>query len=303
MRRFVFLIPEKTSEPRGGIMNIVRHALVARAQGGETVLATDSGRDPHGRRWFRHDLECIRWADRGPEDACLVPDLYSARADSVRGTCIVYLQTPLRLERDFDWRRPAVELWTDSPFMVGRCRERYPGKDIRMVPNVVDDGAFPWVEPSRRRSGMLIVFPRKGADFVEASLAAYRAAGGRYWKPRAVHGVPFPKLAAIFGEAQAFLASGDVEGCALPPQEAMAAGVVVVGRDAGGANFCMKHRETALVARTPQETAAALRELEDPALRETLARRAHREISRFFPGGEPAALWRDVLGAMEPARS
>lgn len=301
MTRCVFLVPDRLNQPFGGIMNLVRHAQVAARQGAVAVVATDSGRDPHGRRWFTHELACIPWAERRPDDLCIVPDIFSDRADEVRGRCIVYLQTPLRLERNFDWLRGGLELWTDSPPMVSRCAARYPGRPARLVPNVVDPLAFPFIEQSRRVPGLILVFPRKGGEFIEETIAAYRAGGGRYWKARRVDRVRFERLCHLFREAQAFLASAEVEGCALPPQESMAAGVVVVGRNAGGANFCMRDRETALVVQTPQEAAAALRELEDPALRDRLARAAHESIRRFFPDAEPAALWREVLGGMREA--
>ncbi len=303
MRRLVFLIPDRTSEPRGGIINIVRHCQLARSLGADAVLATESGRDQHGRRWFRHDLRCIRWDDRAPEDWCLVPDLYSERSNAVEGPCVVYMQTPKWLLRNFNYLSEKVEIWTDSPLMVGLCRDRYPGKPIRIVPNIVDNTAFPFLEQSQRSPGMILVFPRKGADFIEAAFAAYRSDGGSYWKPHAVDGIPFERLTRVFREAQAFLASADVEGCALPPQESMAAGVVVVGKDAGGANFCMRDRETALVARSPEAAAAAMRELEDPELRTRLAHNAHREIRRFFPGAEPGQVWRGILQrAQEPCQ-
>jgi hypothetical protein len=123
-------------------------------------------------------------------------------------------------------------------------------------------------------------------------MAAYLAAGGTYWRLRTVHGLPSRELAARFATPQAFLASAEVEGCALPPQESMAAGVLVVGRTAQGANFCMVDDRTALVGETPAAAAAALRRAEDAALRDRITRQAHDEIARFFPDREPLAYWR-----------
>ncbi len=80
----------------------------------------------------------------------------------------------------------------------------------------------------------------------------------------------------------------------------MAAGVIVVGRTAAGANFYMNHRETAMVAETPDDAAQALIELEDAALRDRIARQAHRYISRWFPDAEPTALWRDLAASLAP---
>jgi glycosyltransferase involved in cell wall biosynthesis len=295
MRRFVFLIPDSAKQPRGGIMNIVRHGRVARGLGAEVVLATGTGRDGHGRSWFRHDLPCIRWDRRRDDDACVVPDLYSAQADAVAGPCIVYLQTPLRLTADFDYRRASVRLWTDSPFMLERCREVFPGKEIGIVPNVVDEEAFPFIPQRERRDGMIIFFPRKGEEYGRAVFDAYRRSGGRYWKPRTVDRMRFDRMATLFRKPQAFFASAEIEGCALPPQESMAAGIVVVGRDARGANFCMEHERTAMVTDGVDHAAACQASLEDPALRERLAQCAYEAISRYFPRNEPRAFWQGIL--------
>ncbi|MFQ5591067.1 MAG: glycosyltransferase family 1 protein, partial [Phycisphaerae bacterium] len=115
MTRYIFLIPDKVKEPRGGIMNIVRHGELAAKLGAEVCLATDSGRDPHGRKWFPHSLRVIAWRKRRADDICVLPDLFAERTSTVSGRCIVYMQTPLRLSNNFDYSRPDVAIWTDSP--------------------------------------------------------------------------------------------------------------------------------------------------------------------------------------------
>jgi glycosyltransferase involved in cell wall biosynthesis len=110
-----------------------------------------------------------------------------------------------------------------------------------------------------------------------------------------VHGLSFADLAARFQTPQAFLASADVEGCALPPLEAMAAGIVVVGKDAQGANFYMRHGETALVANDAAHAAEALRAIEVDQAREELSRRAYAVARNWFPEGEPTAFWKRFL--------
>jgi hypothetical protein len=295
VHRYVFLVPGDVKGPTGGIMNIVRHATLARSLGADVVLATDSGKDKHGRRVFRHSIPSIRWTDRRRSDVCIIPDLYTNRVASIGGRCIVYMQSPLWLRQDFDHSRNDVWIWTDSPPMLEKCRQLYPGKDIPIVPNIVDNGAFPFIPQSQREDGMIIVFPRKGPEFIDAVFAEYRRRGGRYWKPKVVDGLSFEKMALIFRRAQAFLASADVEGCALPPQESMAAGVVVIGKDANGCNFCMRHQETALVSNTVEATLTQLQAAEDANTRERLAANAFDFIKRFFPSGEPTRFWRQVL--------
>jgi hypothetical protein len=176
--------------------------------------------------------------------------------------------------------------------MLAICQREYPGKDIPIVPNIVDDSAFPFIPQSERRTGELMAFPRKGPEFIQETMQAYQEAGGNHWKLSMVDGLSLAELAQRFRTPQVFLASAPVEGCALPPQEAMSAGMVVVGRNANSANFCMRDGETALVADTPDKAAQALRALEDGALRERLSRAGHAYIQRFFKDQEPARFWR-----------
>jgi hypothetical protein len=295
MSRYVFLVPDRVKDPRGGIMNIVRHGELAVRLGAEAVLATDSGKDPHGRKWFLHRLPVIKWRERRPDDICVIPDLFSDRTDAVAGRCIIYMQTPIRLYNNFDHTRPDLAIWSDSPLMFEKCTRLYPGKDIPIVPNIVDSAAFPFVSQAKRKPGMMIVFPRKGSDFIGDVFAGYARSGRRYWKPRILSRMRFDKLAQVFGTAQAFLASADVEGCALPPQESMAAGVVVCGKNANGANFCMQHGKTALVSQDVSGTVENLMRLEDDGLRERLADAAYEFISRYFPAAEPTKFWRRLL--------
>jgi hypothetical protein len=295
MSRYVFYIPDEGRGPTGGIMNIVRHCRLACSLGVQGVLATESGNDTHGRKWFKHDMAYIKWNDRKDDDICVIPDYFTDLVAGVHGPCIVYMQSPLWLKQNFDYKRPDLTMWTDSPLMLERCTQLYPGKEIPIVPNIVDSGSFPFIPQSERKDGMVIVFPRKGADFIKSVFSEYRAMGGCYWKPKVVNKMPFEKMILLFHQAQAFLASADVEGCALPPQESMAAGVVVVGRNANGANYCMQHGKTAMVCNYPEGTAAFLLALERSAVRQNLADRAYAFIKRYFPEGEPTRFWKTIL--------
>ncbi len=278
----------------GGTLNNMRHAALARSLGVEACLACPSGRDTYGEFNVR-DLPYVKWSDRRSDDVVLVPDFCSVLANDVRGPTIVYLQVPTMLKADFDYRADRVVLWTDSPFMLEKCRRVFPGKDIPIVPNIVDDRAFPFIPQKEREPGLIMAFPRKGPDYIEATRRHYAELGGKYWRFELVDGVPLAELARRMRRPQAFLASADVEGCALPPQESMAAGMIVVGKSAHGANFAMEHCKTAMVAETPQEAAQSLIELEDDELRDSISRNAHAFIARYFPSGDPTALWRSTL--------
>lgn len=295
MDRYVFLIPDEKSQPRGGIMNIVRHGILAMQLGVDVVLATYTGKDGHGRKWFHHDLPVIKWDTRTPNDVCVVPDIMSGQVDLVKGRCIVYQQNPKYIFNNFDYKRSDLRIWTDSPMMLEKCQMAFPDIDIPIVPNIIDNKAFAFKVQSEKKQGCIIVFPRKGDDFIKDVFKSYKSAGGNYWKPMSLNKLPFEKLAQKFEEAQAFLASADIEGCALPPQESLAAGVVVVGKNAKGANFSMQDGETALIANTVAEAVEKLFQAEDAELRIRIAKAGHKFISRYFPENEPAKFWRELL--------
>ncbi len=276
----------------GGTLNLMRHAEVARRLGADVALATPTGRDTYGDTWGLYDLPYIKLADRRPDDVVIVPDYASDLADAMQGPVIVYLQVPIHLYANFDYMADKVTLWTDSPFMLDKCQKVFPGKDIPIVPNVVDCEMFPFVEQRKRSEGVIFAFPRKGPDYIAETRRLYEAAGGKYWHFELIDGIPVKELAREYTRPQAFLASADIEGCALPPQESMAAGVIVIGKNARGANFAMEHGRTALIADTPEEAAACLREAEDAALRESIAANAHEAISRYFPDRDPSEFWR-----------
>lgn len=278
----------------GGTLNIMRHCWVARNCGADAVIATMSGRDTYGDRGI-YNLPFIRWADRRSDDVCIVPDFATELIDEVKGPAIAYLQVPIHTRNDFNYQDNRVTLWTDSPYMQAVCQSVYPGKATEIVPNVVDNNAFPFIPQAERESGLLFAFPRKGPEFITETQKFYQEMGGTYWRFELIDGLSFHELAKQFRRPQVFLASAPMEGCALPPQEAMAAGIIVVGRTAQGANFCMQHGETSMVAENPQKAAECLRALEDAALRDKIAPKAYEYISYYFPSEEPARFWQKTI--------
>ncbi|WNZ21448.1 glycosyltransferase [Leptolyngbya sp. NK1-12] len=291
--RFLWHRFMKTDQVFGGTLNIMRHCQVARNCGADAFLATMSGEDSYGEKGIA-GLPFMRWQDRRHDDVCIVPDLSTGLISEVHGPVIAYLQSPIFVKNNFDFRDERVSLWTDSPFMLEICQRTYPGKEIRIVPNIIDNNKFPFIPQSEREPGLIFAFPRKGPDYIDQTEQIYRDMGGRYWKFERIHGLSIHELAMAFRRPQAFLASAEVEGCALPPQESMAAGVVVVGKNAKGANFCMEHRETAMTANTPEAAARCLFEIENPELRDLLTQNAYQAIKRYFPTEEPADFWRET---------
>ena len=278
----------------GGSLNIIRHCNVARTVGAEAVMCTLWGRDDYGPLQI-HDLPFIAWKDRRDDDVCILPDIGTHFINEVKGPAIAYEQNPTRIYDDFNWRSDRVTIWTDSPFMLELCHRVYPGKNIPIVPNVIDNEVFPFIPQEEREQGLIFAFPRKGPDFIDATEQAYQDLGGKYWHFERVGGLPLHELAKQYARPQAMLASADIEGCALPPQESMASGVVVVGKNARGANFGMRDRETAMFGDTPQAAAEALVELESLELRKKLAQNGYDEIKRYFPANEPSDFWRENL--------
>ncbi len=287
----------------GGTLNIMRHCAVARACGAEAVLATMSGQDTYGEKGVS-GLPYIRWQDRRHDDICIVPDLMSDIIDEVSGVAIAYLQAPIFVKTNFDYRDPRVRLWTDSPFMLEICRRVYGAeKPIQMVPNIIDNLEFTFIPQSEREAGLIFAFPRKEPQYIADTQRHYAAMGGQYWHFELIDGISIYELAQQFRRPQAFLASAISEGCALPPQESMASGVVVVGRSASGANFCMEDRQTAMIAETPEAAARCLLELENAELRDQLAQTAYQGIKQYFPSESPTEFWQQTLQSfgIEPA--
>lgn len=276
----------------GGTLNLWRHARVARSLGAEVGMLTPTGKDTYGTQWGLYDFDYLAWADRRPDDVIIVPDYASDLVNDVEGRVIVYQQVPIHIYNNFDYMNDRVTMWTDSPFMLEKCQAVFPGKDIPIVPNIVDNEMFPFKPQSQREEGLVFAFPRKGPEYIAQTRRLYREMGGRYWHFELIDGIPIKTLAQQFGRPQAFLASADIEGCALPPQESMAGGVIVVGKNARGANFAMEHKKTAMIADTPEEAAQSLRDAEDETLRNSVSTAAHDWISRYFPANEPTEFWR-----------
>jgi glycosyltransferase involved in cell wall biosynthesis len=281
----------------GGTLNIMRHCALVRSLGVDAALVTARGIDTYGR-FNVVDVPFLRWSDIRPDDVCMVPDFCTDLIDRLQGPVIAYLQIPTHVSANFRYREPRVRLWTDSPFMLETCQSVYPGADIAIVPNIVDAETFPFRPQSEREPGLIFAFPRKGPEFIAATREHYAKLGGQYWHFELIDGLPLRELAQRMRRPQAFLASAQVEGCALPPQESMAAGIVVVGRSARGANFSMEHRKTAMIAETPEAAAESLRELEDATLRDEISRNGHAFIRRYFKDAEPTALWRKTLAEL-----
>ncbi|MGC8715160.1 MAG: hypothetical protein ACP5RH_22480 [Leptodesmis sp.] len=124
------------------------------------------------------------------------------------------------------------------------CHATYPGKEAKIVPNIIDRDEFPFIPQSKREPGLVFAFPRKGPEFIAATQEWYRKLGGTYWRFELIDGLSIHELARQFRRPQVFLASAEVEGCALPPQESMASGIVVVGKTARGCEIALPRMPT-----------------------------------------------------------
>ena len=87
------------------------------------------------------------------DDICVIPDFFTDRVASVAGECVVFMQSPLWMKNNFDHTRRDLSIWTDSPMMLERCLQMYPGKDIPIVPNVIDPKAFPFIRSIAEEGG------------------------------------------------------------------------------------------------------------------------------------------------------
>lgn len=294
VQRYLQLKFMRVNQVLGDMLNLMRHCQVARNCGAEAVLATVSGKDTYGDQGVV-GLPYISWHDRTPDDICIIPDFATPLINRVKNPAIAYLQNPMFVKADFNFRSDRVTLWANSPLMLEICQKTYPGRPVKIAYNIVDNVQFPFIPQSDREAGLIFAFPCQGRDYIDATQQCYEAMGGKYWRFEQMDGLSIQERARQFRRPQAFLVSADREGCALPPQEAMASGIVVVGKDVRGANFCVEHRKTAMIADTPEAAAHALVELENAELREQITQNAYRAIKRYFPTEEPADFWRETI--------
>lgn len=128
----------------------MRHCAIARACGADAVLATMSGKDTYDAKGLA-GLPYIRWQDRRHDDICIVPDIMTDIIDEVSGSVVAYLQSPIFVKADFDYRDPRVLLWTNSPFMLEVCQRVYgTEKPIQIVPNISPTLSMTLIFPSFR---------------------------------------------------------------------------------------------------------------------------------------------------------
>ena len=282
----------------GGTLNIMRHCWLARQCGTESVLATIRGKDTYGKDGL-HNLPFIRWSDRRDDDICIIPDYVTELINEVKGPAIAYQQVPFHTRNNFNYQDSRISIWVDSLYMEEICRKTYPGKAIEMVPKVVDNNTFPFIPQEQRESGVLFTFPLENPEFINETQKQYQQLGGNYWKFEQRQGLSFHHRAQDFHRPQALLVSNQMDGGALILQEAMASGIIVVGRSAPGAHFRMEQGETALIGDTPQKAAECLRELEEQALRDRLSHNAKEAMSGYFPSEEPTRFWERTIKQYE----
>ena len=109
---------------------------------------------------------------------------------------------------------------------------------------------------------------------------------------------PQDRLAWLYGHSAIYLCPSWDEGLGMPPMEAMACGAALVTYDNGGCRDYARDGETALVAprRDIDALARALaRMVEEPALRERLARAGQAFIRREFDWDRAAARLEAIL--------
>jgi glycosyltransferase involved in cell wall biosynthesis len=111
--------------------------------------------------------------------------------------------------------------------------------------------------------------------------------------------LPQDRLAWLYGRCPIYLCPSWDEGLGMPPMEAMACGAALVTYDNGGCRDYARDGETALVA--PRRDVGALaralaRLVEDPVLRDRLARAGQAFIRREFDWARATARLEAVLG-------
>jgi glycosyltransferase involved in cell wall biosynthesis len=234
----VFVLCPDYNVPSGGVRRLYRHVDVLRRYGIESAILHEK---PGFRcTWFANDtpVAVVGHVALTPSDYLVVPEVYGPGLPRIAPGVpkVVFNQNSYFTFRGF-------------PIMGGSEQSPYLHADVVAVLSVSDDNAaylryaFPNANVIRVHYGIDPLFaprwpkrkaiaymPRKNAEDVLQVINLLRCRGTLAdWELVAIDGLPETQVAGCLAECATFLSFGTVEGCPLPPLEAMASGCVVIG--------------------------------------------------------------------------
>jgi glycosyltransferase involved in cell wall biosynthesis len=234
----VFVLCPDYNVPSGGVRRLYRHVDVLRRHGVESAILHES----EGFRctWFANDTPVmgVGQVSLTPSDYLVVPELYGqGLAKLAPGVPkVVFNQNSYFTFRGFpitgaDGASPylnpdVVAVFAVSEDNAAYLRYAFPTAHIIRVHYGID----PLFGPRWPKRKAMAFMPRKNAEDVVQVVNMLRGRGSlEDWELVPIDGLPEAQVAERLAHCAIFLSFGTVEGCPLPPLEAMASGCVVIG--------------------------------------------------------------------------
>lgn len=228
--------------PHGGNRMLYRHVDVL-VQAGYNAFAVHQ--DLLFRySWFENTTQvtCLRDRNVKPDDIVVIPETCGPWAHQIKtkNRRVIYNQNCYQTFcGDVEgkiiqvaYRHPSViAVLTVSEDSTNYLRYAFPGLTIQRIYLGIDSRLF----FPRNRTRTIAYMPRKNGGHAKQVIAILnhrqRMNGYLFVK---IDGCSEKEVAKILGCARIFLSLSELEGCPLPPMEAMASGCLVVGYHGGG---------------------------------------------------------------------
>jgi hypothetical protein len=234
----VFVLCPDYDKPSGGVRRLYRHVDVLRKGGIEAWLL-------HQKPGFR----CSWFASTTPiaaigqmavtsSDYLLLPEIYGSGLTRLAPGVpkVIFNQNAYLTFQAMQAGGPGVSIPYLHPEVIAvfavsednaeYLRYAFPGLIVQRLHYGID----PLFSPRWPKRRVLAYMPRKNAgDAVQVLAMLHNRGSLDGWEIEPIDGLPEPEVARRLAESAVFLSFGTVEGCPLPPLEAMASGCVAIG--------------------------------------------------------------------------
>jgi glycosyltransferase involved in cell wall biosynthesis len=234
----IFVLCPDYDEPSGGVRRLYRHVDVLCRHGARAWVLH---RRPGFRcTWFDNDTPVMAFDRAGltAADFLVVPEVYGPDLGGMAPGVpkVVFNQNAYFTFRGFApgrivppgpyLSREVVAVFAVSEDNAAYLRHAFPGLQVRRIHYGID----PLFAPRGPKRRAIAYMPRKNADDAVQVLNILSCRGAlNGWELLPIDGLPEAEVARRLAECLIFLSFGMVEGCPLPPLEAMACGCFVVG--------------------------------------------------------------------------
>lgn len=241
-----FLTPD-FDRPAGGLRVFYHHVDTLNAAGVNAAIL--HSRPGFRCTWFEHTTRIAntRSTSLGTRDLLVVPEIYAAMLPSLpagrrhvifnQGPFLTFERKPDAVARHYATSTDLLAVLTVSEAGAALLRHAFPGREVRVVRNMLDPAVFhPGPTPARR---VISYMPRRGGEDAALVLRILACRGSLDgWEVRPLEGLRQAAVAQALRESSVFLSFARQEGFGLPAAEAMACGNLVAGyHGIGGAEF------------------------------------------------------------------